>query len=471
MANIPFIGTFTEARELRVNAQKLVNLFPVVEGGVSKSRVALYSTPGLKPYKSVGLGPCRSNGVVFKNKAYFVSGKELISFDSSGNTVSVGFLNTTSGRVVIDVGRNQIGLTDGVNGYYYDGTTFGAITSGSFPVCNWIVCIRGFWVANQAGTDTFYVSSVGDITTWSALNFASAERRPDITQALAGTGSILWCLGETSMEAFTLTGNSYFPFEPNLSVVINDGIHAPYSLTASGDSIFWLAKTENGGFAVMRGSITGGIQKVSNVDIESQIDKLAATVGTISDAVGTCISDKSSMFYVLTFPFCDVTWVLDITTGTWHQRKSPGMGRWRVGGHVFFNNHHIVGDYASSQFYTLDSDYYLDGGYPIERTLRTQAIFDPEGNRALHHAYIEAEYAPGVGVAYGKGSDPVCRIRWSDDGGYAWSNEILLGIGKEGERARRVKASRLGMARSRTYEFFTAEPVPITILNAYGVVK
>jgi len=468
---IPFIGMMTEARELRVNAQKLVNLYPVVEGDAAKSRVALYSTPGLKPYKSIGLGPCRSNGVVFWNKAYFVSGAELIQISDNDTAVVVGTLATNYGRVIMDVGRNVIGLTDGRYCYYYDGTTFGVVTDVDFPyLCDWIVNIRGFWIANQTSSDTFTVSDVDNITSWSALNFATAERKPDRTKAMMAIGNILLLVGESSIEAFRLTGNAAFPFEPELGFISNWGIHAPYSLAKGGESAFWLGQTDEGAYAVMEGSINAGFRKVSNQGIEDIIARLGTNFG-VADAEGFCIYDKASLFYVLTFPLADATLVLDTATGVWHERKSPGIGRWRVGGYVFFNNKHIVGDYESGQFYTLDRDCYTDAGEAIERTLRTQHIFDPEGNRAIHHAYIQAEYAPGVGLTSGTGSDPVVRVRWSDDGGYKWSSFIHLKIGKEGERDRIVKTRRLGMAKMRCYEFHTAEPVPITVLNAYGIIK
>ena len=469
MRAIAFAGSGTAAEETRVNAQKIVNLYPVIEGAFARSGITMVSTPGLKPYRNGPSGACRSNGTIFKGKAYFAHGQYLISIDQAGAMVTVGTLNTTAGRVVLDSSRTHVALTDGVNGYYFDGTTFGVITDIDFPVCDWITCIRGFWVACQAGTDSFFVSTVDDPTSWAALGFASAERKPDAARAVVANGNTLWVLGDTTIEVFVLTGNAYFPFEPATYIVINWGVHAPHSIAQTSDSIYLLGKSQDGGFAVLELSFNSGMTVISSPDITAQIEKLERD-HDISDAIGMCMFERGSLFYVLTFPSADVTWVYDKNTKVWHERKSPGIGRWQVNGHVYLGGLHIVGDFADGQYYTLDKDYYLDGALPIERLLRTGFIFDPEG-KALHHSYIEVEYAPGVGLAYGDGADPVVRIRWSDDGGYTWSNGILLNIGKTGERNVQVKARRLGMALMRVYEFLTVEPVPITILNAYVVVK
>lgn len=126
-AEIPFNGPTQEGRLKLVGAQQSINLYPKVQGPGDKNKVSLYSTPGLKFLVSIGSGPCRSNGVVFSNKLYFVSGAELISITEAGSAASAGTLSTTGGQVVLTAGRDYIAIVDGTNGYFCTGTNFGRI--------------------------------------------------------------------------------------------------------------------------------------------------------------------------------------------------------------------------------------------------------------------------------------------------------------------------------------------------------
>jgi len=119
---IPFNGPTQEGRLKLVGAQQSVNLYPKLQSPGDKNKVSLYSTPGLKFLVSIGSGPCRSNGVVFKSKLYFVSGSELISITDGGSAASVGTLSTSGGQVTLVAGRDYLSLVDGTNGYFYSST-------------------------------------------------------------------------------------------------------------------------------------------------------------------------------------------------------------------------------------------------------------------------------------------------------------------------------------------------------------
>jgi hypothetical protein len=62
--------------------------------------------------------------------------------------------------------------------------------------------------------------------------------------------------------------------------------------------------------------------------------------------------------------------------------------------------------------------------------------------------------------------DPKLMLRWSDDGGHTWSNEITTSIGKVGEFSSRVVFRRLGRSRDRVYELKITDPVKVRFISA-----
>jgi len=57
-------------------------------------------------------------------------------------------------------------------------------------------------------------------------------------------------------------------------------------------------------------------------------------------------------------------------------------------------------------------------------------------------------------------------LRWSDDCGETWSNQLTASMGKVGEYKKRVKFFRLGQARDRIFEISISDPVKRVITGA-----
>jgi hypothetical protein len=73
----------------------------------------------------------------------------------------------------------------------------------------------------------------------------------------------------------------------------------------------------------------------------------------------------------------------------------------------------------------------------------------------------------GNGLLVGQGVTPQIMLRMSDDGGYTWTDEILLDSGAQGQYLTRVTANGLGQARDRVFEISTSDPVSWSIIGAY----
>ena len=84
----------------------------------------------------------------------------------------------------------------------------------------------------------------------------------------------------------------------------------------------------------------------------------------------------------------------------------------------------------------------------------------------MFFSQLQIEFTPGVGLQVGQGFDPQVMLRYSNDGGFTWSNEYWVSIGKVGNTKNRAIWRKLGQARDRVWEINFTDPVPCDIIGA-----
>jgi len=465
---IPFNGPTQEGRLKLVGAQQSVNLYPKLQNPGDKNKISLYSTPGLKFLVSIGTGPCRSNGVVFNSKLYFVSGAELISITEGGSAASVGTLSTSGGQVSIVAGRDYIALVDGSSGYSYNGTTFAIISDADFPASpSHVTYLDGYFIVNKGSSDEFYISSSEDPTAWEALDFAVAESSPDDILAHTSNQKDLYLCGGTTTQVYYNSGNPDFPFDPYPNGVMQVGIEAKHSLVSTVHGVFWLGRTKEGEVRIVKAL---GLQPsvISNDDIDWQISQFTDA----SDATAWIEQDGDRTLYVINFPTADKTYCYDVALPKelgWFEKKSWDIGRWRASGYGAIGKKRIIGDYVNSNFYTLDFNTFDENGAILERIRRTQILHSDKKEITIHELVLDVQV--GVGLTTGQGDDPQIMLRYSHDGGDEWSSELWEQLGKKGERNTEVFWTKLGAERDWLFEVKVTDGVEFNIIGAYGDIE
>lgn len=465
---IPFNGPSQEDRIGIISGQQSINLRPKIQSAGDKNKISLYSTPGLKLYTTGPQSVCRSNGYAFKGNLYFVSGTALIYINSGAAVTTVGTLSTSTSRVEMAVGRDYIALVDGTNGYSYDGTTFAQISDADFPANpSHITYLDGYFIVNQNGSDQFNISSSEDPTAWDALDFATAEARPDDVIAHTSNQKDLYLGGQDTTQVYYNSSNPDFPFDPYPNGVMQVGVEAPHSMVSCAYGVIWLGRTKDGEIRVTKSQ---GLQpvRISSDDIDWKISQLNIT----SDAIAWVEQDGDQSLYVLTFPADQKTFCYDLTLEPdigWFEKKSFGVGRWRANGYGVLSSTKVVGDYSNNKFYTLDFNTYDEDTATLERIRRTQIIHADKKLVTFYELLLDMQ--TGVGLVTGQGSDPQIMMRFSNDGGATWSNELWGSIGKLGERNIEVFWNKLGAARSWMFEVKVTDPVEVNILDAYADIE
>jgi hypothetical protein len=462
----PFVGPAYAARSSNFDAQRSVNLYPEISGsGDSKSTAMLIGTPGLVLWAALSGATVRGMIVFNPSTLVAVVGGSVYRLDRSG--ISTGIGSVTNGTTPVSMASNGTVIMVGTgktDGYFINPTagTTTAITDPDFAGAGNVSYLDGFFVWNVPNTQRFQISqNLG--TGIDPLDFASAEGAPDLLVASIVDHREIWLLGDNSTEVFYNAGNTDFPFQRVQGAFIETGCAAPYSVAKMDNSIVWLAKDDRGHGTVVRAQGYAP-QIISTRAVEYQIAKYAS----IDDAVGFSYSQDGHLFYVLSFPTGDATWVYDASTQEWHERawrNTDGTYR-RIRGNcqAEFGGKTLVGDWENGNIYQLDLNTYTDNGTALVRIRQC-----PHLNQNYFYQFfnrLQVDFETGVGLATGQGSDPQAMLSWSDDGGHNWSSEMISTIGKAGEYKARAVWRRLGKSRDRIFRVSVSDPVKVIMIGA-----
>jgi hypothetical protein len=80
---------------------------------------------------------------------------------------------------------------------------------------------------------------------------------------------------------------------------------------------------------------------------------------------------------------------------------------------------------------------------------------------------FQVDCTPGTGLVTGQGSEPEMMMRFSDDGGHTWSQEMTVSLGLNGAYQTRAMWRSLGSSRDRIFEVSISDPVFIALLDAF----
>ena len=351
---------------------------------------------------------------------------------------------------------------------------FGRITDpGLLPKPERLWFIEGWIGVNSGGTRTFYTTGPTPYQMlFPGLFESEKDSSTDNLVTHMENNREAWEIGERTSEVWFNSGGTNFSFSRIPGVGPQIGCAAKHSIARAGTQLCWLGRNEQGQNIVVVTSQYSWA-KISTPAIDYEI----AQYPVVSDAIGYAYEEGGELFYMLTFPTADVTWCFDFTAAqlnpsiAWHQRASydPNAGvfhRHRSNCYMDFGDVRLVGDYQTGQIHQMSRAYYTDAGNPLRCVRRTPHLWLKATRERMFFAQLQVEFTPGVGLQVGQGSNPQAMLRWSDDGGFTWSNEHWVTIGKAGETKNRAIWRALGRARDRVWEVNFTDPVARDIIGA-----
>lgn len=406
---------------------------------------------------------------VFDDNLYVVIGSGVFSVDTDGEITNYGNLTTSTGFVDMAYNGVEILIVDGTAfGMYISAGALESVSPESdFPVATSCTFMDGYFIVTREDTGQIWISGVYDVNSWDALDYATAEGAPDVATRVLSTNHNLWVFGVDTAEIFYNSGNADFPFTRINGGLIEDGLGASESVCVINSQFYFI----NARREIVR-NVGYQREKISTIHLDTELQSYA----TVADAKGWEYRLDGHIFYVLTFPTADKTWVFDVTTEFWHEWssfKTAGVatyGRHRGVASAYFDGKWLVGDYDSATIYELSMSAYTEDGEQIVRTRRAQTI----GSSAnyLTHDRLELIFETGIipsTEVYTQ--NPTVNLRWSDDGANTWSSLQSRTLGERGEYANRVIWNRLGKSRSRIYELTMTEPVSFVLKSCIADIK
>lgn len=462
---IDLVGPSYQALSLPFNAERSVNLFPVLDQR-GKDVAALYGTPGLSLFSTAGIGQCRNCFPASNGRAFIVSAATLFELDSAGAATSRGTLLTSAGNITIAENGLQLAICDGTYLYIFTYATnaFVRVTDADLPISGTVTFIDGYFVVNKVGTGSFYISALYDGTSWNALDFATAESSPDPLLRVFNALGQLWLLGSKTTEIWSNTGAALFPFQKIQGAKLDVGIVAPNTAVAVGSAIIFLGQNEFGTSSVYRTTSVVPTE-ISTEAINLLIDKAT----DISNIVGYSYQQQGHTFYVLTGGGLETTLVYDFNTKLWHERAYTNTeGNYETQrGYccMFIFEKHIIGDKDSGSVYEMAMDYYSDNGEYIQRERIYTHLFDD--NQRVRYSKLNIGFETGVGLQTGQGQNPLVALQLSKDGARTWSTSFTTTIGRAGAYQTQVTFRRLGIAQEMTFRIRISDPVKVAIIGSY----
>jgi hypothetical protein len=318
---------------------------------------------------------------------------------------------------------------------------------------------------------------------WDAADVADKEGYSDninIAWVDKPGGEYLWLFGAETTEIWADTG-SLFPFQRVSGMVFPIGADSAWSVAGAEGVRFWLWRGVvymASGFQPSRCSDYGVEEAIKTYSLFDQ-----------QNCEGFAWIDGGHIFYALSFPEANATWVFDMATQSWHERlycakstTSPvnaTFSRYRPRVYAYAFGQHLVGDYENGNIYQLDPTYLYDAGLtnttpaqpgiPLIRERIAPYLTENMNNTRFNRFTLDADTGIGLPVAVGNpGQQPNFYMRYSKDRGKTWSRYLQSSAGKVGETQRRVFWKQLGSSRiGLTFDVLLSDPVPLSIEAAY----
>lgn len=460
MAEINLFGIGQYGKSHNVTSQERLNCYIEVQPGDDRSRLAIYSTPGLDLFTSFGDTPIR--GIYQRTDfIYVVHRGTFYEVNNAGVKTIRGTIGTTSGRVYMWDNGTQLMLTDGTLGYIYNFNTlvFTQIVDPDYPGAVTVTWQDGYFIINKPNSQRFYVSAIGDGLSWDALDFASAESNPDNIVSVWCDNSTLYLFGSVSTEFWTNSGAQDFPFSRISGGSTEWGCAAINSVVKYDNTLAFLAKNRMGEVIVAK-FVGYTPQRISTPELEYVINRYTS----VADA--TCFSYMLGGHPMLqiNFPIGNASWLYDGLSNCWSQVQGYNISRHRAEMAVNYLDKIMVTDYANGNLYRLNPLSFTDNGQPIAMEVITKHVEKDDLRITIDSLQLDME--TGVGLQTGQGSNPQIMLAISKDGGHEYGTEQWVTFGQVGKYKTRAIWRRLGQARDWTFKFRITDPVKRVILGA-----
>lgn len=436
----------------------LVNMLYETDPTNFKDQVSLLSRPGYETWSTIGTSPVRlmsyqrsapTDGIGPYIYAITENGN-LYKLTSGGVANQVGG-NGNANYQFIAASRTQM-LLSGTALAWSDGTAITPLSQvfmdGADAGMCWV--FGGYGLLVRGNSERFYWSAPGDLTSWDALDFASAESLPDSLTHIWSLGDFLFLGGSRAIEIWSQTGTADAPFVRTRGRVFGCGI--------------------SGGLAIYENEIAffvggvGGVWKLQGEVSQISPEWVDAIVNASTLGNGYTYSYDGHTLYVLNGTDAEGAWTLvyDVGTNQWNVWRSHNQDAFEPNGAILFEGRRpMLSSGSTGRIYEMRKGLYEDNGNPLIRTFT--GLLDLNNPTPILTMLLECSVGMGT-TTY----NPQIEMRYSRNRGKTWSSWLAVNLGREGDYEQRVFWSRLGAAErpGLVVEFRYAGNTEFTVRSA-----
>ncbi len=393
------------------------------------------------------------------NRLFVVTGPKLLEVYEDETTREWGSISSVEGRVSMAECVGTISIGDGSGFYSFDpvADTIAPITDA--PIGRYCIPFDQRVFYHERDSGRVYYSELNDPTNIPALNFFTAENRPDDLETIIATEDKIWLLGSGTTEAFYDSGDTDNPFQRIPGSVTANGCLSGDTAVRTDNAVIFVGQNDDGDRQVFR------IQGFNHVIISTFAVEAFTKAATGLTAYS--YQENGHTFYVLNAD--EGTWAFDIGEQEWAERAwlnpAKSLERERAEIHAFCYGIHFVSDYANGNLYRQSTDYKSHAGDPFLRRRIFRGPYKDGRGIVIDELFIDMKTGVGLDGA-GQGTDPKAMLRYSVDGGVAWSSELEADLGPIGDRTALVRFRSLGLGHDWAFELGVSDPVDVVIRGA-----
>ena len=368
-----------------------------------------------------------------------------------GTNTRTNFANNGTHAVFANGGRMVYAANTGVTAYVGDADAPTTVTSVDF-INQYILC-------NETGTGQFHYSALNDVTSWDALDFATAETLPDVVNVLKVVNDEILLGGPQSIEHWWNDGTT--PFSRKDGGYISRGVLAPNSIIEADNTVFFFDQDH----------------KVTRLDVRTPkvisvpYDKTIGQLESGTSVIGNHLTVGGLSYYILHFPSDARTFAYDYMLDDWAEWAS-----WNSTTAVYEDfpcrtfayckdfGFWVAGSRTDGKIYKIGRDYHDLAGGVLRFERRTGHV--DHGTLGLKRSNsLALTLNRGTGIS-GSTVEPMLMVKYRDDNDPQWSNEYHLSLGLMGNRTIRVDLKSLGMYYTRQWSFAVSSAVPVSLIDA-----
>lgn len=471
-----FIGASYVSTAQEVDVEDLVNMYPErPESAGAKADIVLYGSPGTSLYHDFADGGPIRGAYQLESISYFVSGEFLYRQDQFGTIelcddgpVVTGSVGNDGNSVHFASNTTQTILTSAGKVFVLEGLELTAVATPPWTIAVDCSYLDGFFIVlDDDGAPTggqFFITD--DPFTWDALDFSNAPSSNNKLRAIFVDHEELWIFGTIVTQVFYNNGNADFPFVPNQSGVVMQGIESKDSVQQLDNTLFWLGRNQQG---VLQAFLADGYtpRRISTFEIEQAWQRY----DDATDAVGWSYQIDGHTVYHLSFHTAGKSWRYDRATNMWHRVafRNPATGIdecHRGNNHIVRAGVHLIGDRQTGKVWVLSPTLYADGNNPLIALRRSPA--QNQENKIIFYPIFELITPGGIGngTEDTPEENPAWMLQWSNDNAHNFSNEYQLLAGKVGEYSTRLRKVGCGSGRNRVWQVSISAAVPRCLIGA-----